>query len=58
MNYLNNYFKHRTDTSIRQIRYKETIFRAKLNHPLHRYSPSSVTHRTINVYPEAIISSV
>jgi hypothetical protein len=54
MNCLNNYLKHRTDRGIREIRYKETIFLTKLNHPPHHYS-SSVTNRTMNVYPEAII---
>jgi hypothetical protein len=54
MNCLNNYLKHRTDKGIREIRYKETIFRTKLNHSRRRYS-SSVTNRTVNVYPEAII---
>jgi hypothetical protein len=54
MNCLNNYLKHRTDKGIREIRYKETIFRRKLNHPRHRYS-SSVTNRSVNVYPEVII---
>jgi hypothetical protein len=57
MNCLNNYLKHGTDTGIRKIRYKETVFRTKLNHPRHRYSqpPSSVADRAMNVYPEAII---
>jgi len=54
MNCLNNYLKHRTDKGIREIRYKETIFRRKLNHSRHRRSPS-VTNRTVNVYPEVII---
>jgi hypothetical protein len=55
MNCLNNYLKHRTDKGIREIRYKETIFRTKLNHPRHRYSSSVMVNRTVNVYPEAII---
>ncbi len=54
MNGHNNYLKHRTDRVIREIRYKETIFRIKLNHPRHHYS-SSVTNRTMNIYLEAII---
>jgi hypothetical protein len=58
-NCLNNYLQHRIDMDIRKIRYKETIFRRKLNHPRHRYShqpPSSlITNKATNVYPEVII---
>ena len=59
---LNNYLQHRMDTGLRRIRYKETIFRMKLNHPRRRgsssqqrSSPLSETNRTMNVYPEVII---
>ena len=62
-NCLNNYLQHRMDTGLRRIRYKETIFRMKLNHPRRRgyswqqqrSSLLSETNRTMNVYPEVII---
>ena len=58
INCLNTYLKQRVDARIRRIRYKETIFRIKLNRPRHRYSQpltSLTANRTTNVYPEAII---
>jgi hypothetical protein len=56
MNCLNNYLAHRTDRSIRKIRHKETIFRARLKHPRHRYPPpSSMMNKMMNIYPNVII---
>ena len=59
-NCLSSYLEHRIDTGLRKIRYKETIFRRKLNHPRRRHSsqvsPSSLSRNTaMNVYPEAIV---
>jgi hypothetical protein len=54
MNCLNNYLKHRTDKGIREIRYKETIFRRKLNHSRHRRRSPIVINKTVNIYPEVI----
>ena len=60
INCLSNYLKHLIAAGVRKIRYKETIFRMKLNHPRHRYAQSTSVAlpamvRVINVYPEAII---
>ena len=60
INCLNNYLKHYIDAGLRKIRYNETVFRMKLNHPRHRYVQSTSVAlpamiRVINVYPEAII---
>ena len=60
MNCLTNYLQHRVETGLRRIRYKETIFRMKLNHPRRRGAYSSQplllssTNRAMNVYPEVI----
>ena len=54
MTCMNNYLNHRTNKIIREIRYKEAIFRVKLNHPRHRTKSSSTINKNINVYPEAI----
>ncbi|CAF1097900.1 unnamed protein product [Rotaria magnacalcarata] len=63
MNCLHYYLNHRTDRLIREIRYKEAIFRIKLNHPHYHSSSSSSSSSSplkidsVSVYPEAIIET-
>ena len=52
---LTNYLNHRTNKIIREIRYKESLFHVKLNHPRHR-TLSSI-NKYISVYPEAIVET-
>ena len=54
---LNDYLNHRTSQTIREIRYKQTIFRYKLARPRHRRSSASSRIKTISIYPEAIIET-
>lgn len=56
MAHLENYLDHHTNRIMRDILYKETLFRMKLKHPRHR--PKSTAKRnTVSVYPEAIIET-
>ncbi|CAM4942309.1 unnamed protein product [Rotaria socialis] len=59
MNSLYYYLNHRTDRLIRDIRYKEALFRIKLTHPHSHGSSSSSSSKidSVSVYPEAIIET-
>ncbi|CAM4825035.1 unnamed protein product [Rotaria magnacalcarata] len=58
MNCLHYYLNHQTDRLIREIHYKEAIFRIKLNHPhYHSSSSSPLKIDSVSVYPEAIIET-
>ncbi|CAF2149041.1 unnamed protein product [Rotaria magnacalcarata] len=61
MNSLYYYLNHRTDRLIRDIRYKEALFRIKLTHPHSHGSSSSSSSSSkidsVSVYPEAIIET-
>ncbi|CAF4412539.1 unnamed protein product, partial [Rotaria magnacalcarata] len=48
MNSLYYYLNHRTDRLIREIRYKEVIFRIKLNHP-HSHGSSSSSSSSLKI---------
>ena len=55
---LNDYLNHRTNRIIREIRYKEAIFRMKLKYPHHRRkSSTSNINKNISIYPEATIGT-
>ena len=58
MTYLCSYLDIQTRNKIRSIRYNETIFRRRLLHPRHRQSSVRNNHKTISIYPEAIIEIV
>lgn len=58
MERLDNYLDHRKDKRIREILYKESVFRAKLQHPHHHRKSIRTTRKAaISVYPEAIIEA-